>query len=140
MPPGRYQLRVGARNPVSGRSGTVFYDVLVPDFSRDPLMMGGLLLSAVPASAAAEVLTPQRDPLTEKLLGSPATSRRAFSQAETLAWMTEIYDNAPPKQPRRFDVSARLIDETGRDALASRHLLTNGEGGVARWQSFSYTG
>ncbi len=35
MAPGRYQLRVGARSPVSGRSGTVFYDVLVPDFSRD---------------------------------------------------------------------------------------------------------
>lgn len=103
-------------------------------------MMSGLLLSALPAAAAADVLTPQRDPAAEKLLGAPATSRRAFSQTETLSWMTEIYDNAPPKQPKQFDVSARLIDEAGRDAFASRDLLTNGEGGVARWHTFGYTG
>ena len=34
MAPGRYQLRIGARNPCSGKAGTVFYDVLVPDFAR----------------------------------------------------------------------------------------------------------
>ena len=48
MAPGRYQLRVGARNPVSGKTGTVFYDVVVPDFSKEPLMMSGLLLSSLP--------------------------------------------------------------------------------------------
>ena len=34
MAAGRYQLRVGARNPVSGKTGTVFYDVIVPDFTK----------------------------------------------------------------------------------------------------------
>ena len=140
MAAGRYQLRVGARNPVSGRTGTVFYDVVVPDFSRDPLMMSGLLLSSLPAAASADVLTPQRDAVAENLLGAPATSRRAFGQAETLGWMAEIYDNAPPKQPKHIDVAARLIDEAGRDAFASRDVVTNGEGGVPKWQAFGYTG
>jgi VWFA-related protein len=140
MAPGRYQLRVGARNPVSGKTGTVFYDVVVPDFSKEPLMMSGLLLSARSADGAVEVLTPQRDPAAEKLLGAPATSRRSFNQAEELAWMTELYDNSPPKQPKQIDVSARLIDEAGRDAFASRDVLANGEAGAPKWQTFGYTG
>ena len=138
---GRYQLRVGARNPVSGKTGTVFYDVLVPDFTSAPVMMSGVLLSSPSsAGAATDVLTPQRDPAAEKLLGAPATSRRVFSQSETIAWMTEIYDNSAPKQPKQLDVSARLVDETGRDAFASRDLLANGGGGAPKWQTFGYTG
>ena len=140
MPAGRYQLRVGARNPVSGKTGTVFYDVVVPDFSKEPLMTSGLLVSSLPGPASPDVLTPQRDPVSEKLLGAPPTSRRTFAQAETLAWMAEIYDNSLPKQPKQIDVSARLIDEAGRDAFASRDLLANGEGGAPKWQTFGYTG
>jgi VWFA-related protein len=140
MPAGRYQLRVGARNPVSGKTGTVFYDVVVPDFSKDPLMTSGLLVSSLPGPTSPDVLTPQRDPVSEKLLGAPPTSRRTFAQAETLAWMTEVYDNSLPKQPKQIDVSARLIDEAGRDAFASRDLLANGEGGAPKWQTFGYTG
>lgn len=138
MAPGRYQLRVGARNPVSGRTGTVFYDITVPDFTREPLMMGGLLLSSF-STGAPEVLTPQRDPAAEKLLGAPATSRRTFDRSETVAWSTEIYDNVP-KQPRQFDVSARLIDESGRDVFASREVLRNGGAGAPKWHTFGYTG
>jgi hypothetical protein len=137
---GRYQLRVGARNPVSGKTGTVFYDVTVPDFASEPLMTSGLLVAALSGTPSADVLTPQRDPAAEKLLGAPPTSRRAFSRDETLAYMTEIYDNAPPKQPKQIDVAARLIDEAGRDAFVSRDLLQNGQAGAPKWQTFGYTG
>jgi VWFA-related protein len=140
MAAGRYQLRVGARNPVSGRTGTVFYDVDVPDFTKEPVMMSGLLLSAPPATAAAEVLTPQRDPIAEKLLGAPSTSRRAFDRTDTLAWMTEIYDNSEANQRRQIDVSTRLIDEAGREAYASRDVLINGDAAAPKWQAFGYTG
>src|SRR5688572_16432162 len=88
MAAGRYQLRIGARNPVSGKTGTVFYDVIVPDFSSSPLMMSGMLLASL-SNPSTDALTPQRDQAAEKLLGAPATSRRAFNQAETVAWMTE---------------------------------------------------
>ena len=57
--------------------------------------MSGLLLSALPASGTPEVFTPQRDAVAEKLLGAAPTSRREFDRTETLAWLTEIYDNAP---------------------------------------------
>jgi VWFA-related protein len=136
---GRYQLRVGARNPASGKTGTVFYDVLVPDFSSSSLTISGMLVASL-SNPSSDVLTPQRDPAAEKLLGAPATTRRTFAQSETIAWMTEIYDNSAPKQAKQFDVSTRLVDEAGREVFASRDVLANGEGGAPKWQTFGYTG
>jgi VWFA-related protein len=135
LAPGRYQLRVGARDPQTAKAGTVFTDVVVPDFSSRPLMMSGVLLSSADAQA---VLTPQRDAVAEKLLGAPATTQREFAQSDTLTWLTEIYDNGPARA-RRLDVGARLISEDGRDAFASREVLANGEGNT-RWTTFGYTG
>ncbi len=136
LAPGRYQLRVGARDPLTGKAGTVFTDLTVPEFSAKSLMMSGVLISSAESQA---VFTPQRDAVGEKLLGAPATTRREFAQTDTLTWLSEIYDNATARQPRRIDVAARLISEDGRDAFVSRDVLTNGEGG-SRWTSFGYTG
>jgi hypothetical protein len=97
MAAGRYQLRFGARDPNTGKAGTVFYDIVVPDFTREPLMMSGLLVAGAPE------VTPQRDPAAEKVLGGPPTSRREFNHGETLAWLTEIYDNASPQRPRQIE-------------------------------------
>ena len=135
MPAGRYQLRVGARDPQTGKSGTVFYDLMVPDFTKEPLMMSGVLLAGSP-----DVLTPQRDPAAEKVLGGPPTSRREFSRADTLAWVAEIYDNTTSPGQRQIDVATRLVDQSGRDAFAARDVLTNGEGGAKNWKAFSYAG
>ena len=101
-------------------------------------MMSGLLVSSL-ASGAPEVFTPQRDPVAEKLLGAAPTARREFSQAETLAWLAEIYDNIPAR-PRQIEVSARLIEDGGREVFASRDVLSNGEGGSKKWTAFGYTG
>ena len=37
LPPGRYQLRVGVSESGAGEMGTVFYDLDVPDFAREPI-------------------------------------------------------------------------------------------------------
>ena len=42
-----------------------------PDFAREPVAMSGLLLAA---TGGPDVLTPQRDPGAEKVLGAPATT------------------------------------------------------------------
>ena len=137
MAPGRYQMRVGARDPNTNKTGTVFYDLSIPDFTREPVMMSGLLIAAV---NGPEMMTPQRDAAAEKLLGAPATSRREFAQSETLAWLAEIYDNTPANQPRQVDVSAKLVGENGQAAFASSDVLANGAGGVPKWTAFAYTG
>ncbi len=44
VPPGQYQLRLGARSAVAGRAGSVYYDVTVPDFRARPLSLSGLVI------------------------------------------------------------------------------------------------
>jgi VWFA-related protein len=134
--PGRYQLRIGARDPVTGKMGTVFTDLTVPDFASRPLMMSGVLVSSAEAQA---VFTPQRDAVSEKLLGAPATTQREFRQSDTLSWLTEIYDSSQARSAKQIDVSARLLSEDGREAFVSRDVLANPDGN-ARWTSFGYTG
>jgi VWFA-related protein len=137
LAPGRYQLRVGARDPLTGKAGTVFADLIVPEFTSRPLMMSGVLISSTNAET---VFTPQRDAAGEKLLGGPATTRREFAQSDSLMWLTEIYDNSGPKAPKQFDMAVRLLDETGRDVFGARDVLANGNGGAPKWQAFGYTG
>jgi hypothetical protein len=71
------QLRIGARELVGGLTGTVFYDLTVPDFRKEKLMLGGLLLTAASASRHPA----SADPVVSKLLRPPrrpnASSRRA---------------------------------------------------------------
>ncbi len=58
LDPGRYQIRVGVRDS-NAQVGTVFYDLLVPDFRKDPVMLSGMLLTAASAETA---MTAQPDP------------------------------------------------------------------------------
>ena len=76
LEPGRYQIRVGARDS-NGKVGTVFHDVVVPDFRKEPVMLSGLLLTA---GSAENAMTAQPDPAAAKLLPGPATSRRRFAR------------------------------------------------------------
>ena len=83
MAAGRYQLRVGARDPLSGKAGTVFYDVLVPDFTKEPLMMSGLLVSSLPAVRPAErrmSSRPSAIPLRRSCSGRRRRARREFAR------------------------------------------------------------
>jgi len=42
LPPGRYQLRASAISAKLSRSGSVYLDLEVPDFTKDPVMLTGL--------------------------------------------------------------------------------------------------
>ena len=133
--PGRYQVRVGATESSRGNVGTVFYDVDIPDFTRAPVMMTGLLLSS---TQAVQVLTAQRDARIEAMLGAPPSTRRTFTSAETLAVLSEIYDNAPATTARRVQVRLGLRDEAGRDVYAAEEQIANGVGAGSQWSRLPY--
>jgi VWFA-related protein len=133
--PGRYQVRIGAREEGSARLGTVFYDLLVPDFSKDPLMLSGLLLTA---PSAQQTPTAQPDPLVGKLLPGAPTSRREFLRSDTLSLLAEIYDNSTSRQPRQIDTTVRLLAETGQDAFVAQDALIN-TGDAKKWDAYSYS-
>jgi hypothetical protein len=137
LAPGRYQIRAAVRESVGGLAGSVFYDLQVPDFRKDPVMVSGLLLTSV---AAQQMLTAQHDADAEKLLPAPATTRREFAQSDVLAVLADVYDNAAPAQPRVIDVAARLVADNGRDLFAAHDSLTNGGPDSAKnWTTFVLT-
>ena len=135
LPPGRYQIRVGAREAVGGQTGSVFYDLDVPDFRKDPLMLGGLVMTTPSVQQTPSI---QPDPVLSKLLPAPATSRREFPPADVLAFYTEIYDNDKSQKARHIDVTVRLVSEEGTDVVISRDELANGTSGEKPWDIYGY--
>ena len=135
LPPGRYQIRIGARETVGGQAGSVFYDVDVPDFRKEKLMLSGLLMTTPSVQQTPSI---QPDPVVSKLLPAPATSRREFPQSDLLALYTEVYDNDTSRQPRHIDVAVRVISEQGTDALVSRDELVNGTSGEKPWDVYGF--
>ncbi len=122
LEPGRYQIRIGARENVGSRLGTVFYDLQVPDFRKEPLMLSGVLVTAASAQAAMTALP---DPAAPKLLPGPAVSRRTFLRNDTVTVFAEIYDNRSTKQQRQIDTSVTLVSESGQEVFNARDSVAN---------------
>jgi VWFA-related protein len=136
LAPGRYQVRVGAREALGGQTGSVFYDLEVPDFRKDRLMLSGVLLTSPSAQQTVNV---QPDPIVAKLLPAPATGRREFRRSDILALYAEVYDNLSSKQARQIDIRVRLISETGQEVFVARDSLSNGVSqGVTPWTIYGY--
>ncbi len=125
LAPGRYQLRFGARESSAGQSGSVFYDLIVPDFQKEELALSGLLLTSV---TAQQTPTADPDPLVSKQLPGAATSRRSFPVGDTLAVYAEVYDNNPSRQPRQIDVAVRLIAAQGNDVFTANDSMSTNTG------------
>jgi VWFA-related protein len=132
LEPGRYQIRVGARESVGSRVGTVFYDVQVPDFRKDPLMLSGMLITAASSQGA---MTAMPDPAAPKLLPAPATSRRTFARNDTLTVFAEIYDNRSGNQPSQIDTIVTLTSESGQTVFDTRDTVAN-PAGAAHWTAY----
>lgn len=120
LAPGRYQLRFGARES-GGLNGSVFYDLVVPDFRGSGLVMSGLLLTSV---AAQQVPTADPDPNAATQLPGAVTSRRDFPVGDTLAVYAEVYDNNPSRSSRQIDVAVRLISAEGTEVFAATDSMS----------------
>jgi len=100
LPPGRYQLRVAAREAGGGAASVVHYDLEVPDFNSEPLAVSGLVLTT---KAAGETATTKADAALQARLPTPPTVVRTFAPGEVLTAYAEIYDNVT-QSPHRLDV------------------------------------
>jgi VWFA-related protein len=110
VPPGRYQLRAAARESGAGRIGSVTFDLVVPDFSKETLAMSGVVIAA---ASTQHTLTAKADEELRTLLPAPVTARREFPSGDMLAVFAEVYDNEPRTQ-RTIEISTAVVDDTGR--------------------------
>jgi len=110
LPPGRYQLRIAGRDSVGARIGSVYYDLVVPDFARLPLSMSGLVLTSRRSSG---VPTPRTDEELSKALPGPPTTAREFLGDDELAVLAEVYDNQAAT-PHKVNIATTILAEDGR--------------------------
>ncbi|HXW07035.1 MAG TPA: VWA domain-containing protein [Vicinamibacterales bacterium] len=110
VPPGRYQLRVGARDAGSGLLGSVTLDLDVPDFSKGDLAMSGILLTS---ASASRMPTANPDPDFKDILPAPPAAAREFPHGDTLSLFTEVYDNRV-STPHRVTIRATMLADDGR--------------------------
>ena len=133
--PGRYLVRVAVREREGGSAGSVQYDLDVPDFTDEPLVMSGM---AIASAAASRTPTARSDPEFKDVLPTQPTTQREFVQGDELFLFVEIYDNE--SAAHRVDISTLIQTDAGRvlfqtdDERSSTELhgARGGYGHVAR--------
>jgi VWFA-related protein len=115
LPPGRYQIRVAAKESNGRGVGSVTQLLDVPDFSKAPLQLSGI---AITSMLAARVPTANPDAQLKDVLPAAPTAIRDFPRADTLAIFAEVYDNQPVP-PHRVSISSAILAEDGREMFSA---------------------
>jgi VWFA-related protein len=107
LEPGRYQLRVAVRSSLTGHQGSVYYDLVVPDFTKATLATSNIVLDVRPRtpSAPAGAFT--------SLLPFDPTARREFRGADQVTAMLRVYQHGS-KDTVSVRVTGRILDRDGK--------------------------
>jgi VWFA-related protein len=132
LAPGRYQLRVAARETMRGTSGSVIYDLEVPA-PPTGLVISPLLISS---AHAGRMPTAERDTGLEQALGGrPPTAARVFTTDDVISAYAEVIE-AGKGEPRDVELTTLVRDGRGRDLVKSPQPRANA--GVAQGMPFPY--
>jgi len=137
LPPGRYHLRLAVDSSLRGirlvpgaprialvepgegptnRSGSVFYDLDVPDFAAEPLSLSGLVLSVMPAVASGP-----KGHLASFLPVVPTTLRQFQRDDQVSGFLRVCQGGKQPVAPVRIVVS--MVDSRGATAFEHADTL-----------------
>jgi len=117
VPPGRYQIRIGAQEATGGGVGTLPYDLEVPDYAKTPFSMSALFLTS---SEAGAMPTGSTETDWNGLLPTPPVATRTFAPSETLTWFAEVYDNSTD-QAHGVNYASTIVDaRDGRTIVQAR--------------------
>ena len=114
LPPGRYRLRAAALD-AQKRVGSVVYDLVVPDFDKEPMAMSGVTVTSL---ARASMMTAILDDQMKDVLPAPFVALRAFSQNDQLDLFAEVYDNSG-KAPHKVDIVTTVRTGVGQQVFQS---------------------
>lgn len=103
LKPGRYNLRIAAHNPAIEKSGSVFFDLDVPDFRKEGLWMSGVALTSRYGLAAAPP-----GALADLIPVVPTTVREFMADDEIAAFFQVVQGGRRPVTPVRL--ALRIID------------------------------
>ncbi len=136
LPAGKYQLRVAAREAGGGLTGSVFYDLDVPDFTKSKVAISGVVLTAATAQVTP---TAEPDPVFKALLPGPPTTRREFYNIDTLSAYAEVYNNLATPTPHTVDITTRVLSESGQEVFKSAEERSSKDLQGAKSGGFGYS-
>lgn len=110
LPPGRYHLRVAARDVSGAVTGSVTHNIEVPEFTKQPMSMSGILLTSMSGSA---MVTAKNDNEIKDVLPAAPIATRSFPQNDEIALFAEIYDNQSGPA-HRVDITTTIQTDEGR--------------------------
>ena len=117
LPPGRYRVRVAARSAALDRTGSVYADLDVPDYSKVPLSLSGVLLDVTtPAVPSAP---------TEKLahvVPTLPTAQREFTTGDQVGAFVRVYQGGKGGASTVV-VIARLVDASDNEVWSATEAL-----------------
>ncbi|HYN06349.1 MAG TPA: VWA domain-containing protein [Vicinamibacterales bacterium] len=100
--PGRYQLRIAAHIGSLSTGGSLYYDVDVPDVSKTPIALSGLIVSASPRPVVAPVGA------LASILPVVPTTRRAFLATDRVTAFTRVHQSGKtPVAPVQIRLAVR---------------------------------
>jgi len=125
LDPGRYQLRLVVRSSLLGKSGSVYYDLEVPDFSKPALSLSGVVLDVTPP-----VLSAPRGKLSA-ILPTVPTAQREFIAGEEVGAFLRVYQGGKgPLSP--VVVTTRVVDGRDTEVFSKTDTLGQDRFGPAR--------
>ncbi len=126
LSPGRYQVRIGATDVATERTGVVHCDVEVPDYRALPLSMSGLLIASR-LSGGQPVLAGAPLAALQSRLPSPPTASREFHASDELAVYAEVYDRQTP--PHDLVIVTTVTGDDGHEVFREEtRVTTKGRG------------
>jgi VWFA-related protein len=124
LPPAHYQIRIAVGEDGAEKAGTVLYDLDVPDFSKLPVAMSGIVVSA--ASAGTVVTVGSEGPIAQ-LLPGPAVATREFARGDTLGLFAEVYENLPQAPTHKVDLTTTVRADDGHAVFSTQEERSSTE-------------
>jgi hypothetical protein len=116
VPPGKYQLRIGAKEG-GGKVGAVTYDLEAPDFSKGAIAMSGLVLSS---QESTRIPTASRGSAALKdLFPAAPSASREFQRGDELSAFVEIYDNLGKTPSHRVVITTTVLSDDGKSVFTA---------------------
>ncbi|HKW00920.1 MAG TPA: VWA domain-containing protein [Vicinamibacterales bacterium] len=116
LAPGRYQLRLNATSKATDKSGTVYADIEVPDYTRAPLSLSAMVVGGKGAPV------PRTDALKDVLPIIP-TAARDFAPGDNIAGFVRVFQGGDgPLGP--VNMTVQVLDVNDRKLLDKAETLT----------------
>ena len=104
LAPGRYEIRVAVSSPATGRTGSAYLSVTIPDFAKDPLALSGVVVGNREAAGPAAVT-----PIATLLPVVPTTVREFAGTDRATAFVRISQGGKKPLASVR--ITARILGE-----------------------------